>query len=286
MEKYDAYQKDLTTRGNMVQAVFKEIQEGRGPVFLDATRVPVGRGGHMLSKLRHLGLDPGNEMIPLVPAVHSFLGGLSINEKCATSTPGLYSCGENGGHGAIYGADRVSGALTACHVLGYRAGKSAALFALNKGHVETDKKEIQQERKRVQKFGQYPRGKSPKDLKAEIKDIADNHLNVCRDRRGLEKAVQEMMNLQEEAGTKVRGNSPYEKVEAMEAENLALTGEMIGRSALLREESRGQHCRNDFPEMDNTRWLKWIHLRKVPGGMELFEEPVPIQKYPFQPNNP
>ena len=68
-----------------------------------------------------------------------------------------------------------------------------------------------------------------------------------------------------------------------EVQSLVLSAEMFFRACLIREESRGWFLREDFPEMDNKYWLKWIVVQDQEGEMVLSTEDVPIGNYPLNP---
>ena len=68
-----------------------------------------------------------------------------------------------------------------------------------------------------------------------------------------------------------------------EAEYMVLSAEMHYCASQERKESRGWFLREDYPEMDNENWLKWIILKEEDGKMTLSTEDVPIEKWPFQP---
>ena len=67
------------------------------------------------------------------------------------------------------------------------------------------------------------------------------------------------------------------------AESMVLGAEMFYRASLAREESRGWHLREDFPERDDAKFLKWIELKDADGEMTLSFEDVPVDDYPLQP---
>jgi len=69
----------------------------------------------------------------------------------------------------------------------------------------------------------------------------------------------------------------------VDAESMVLEAEMFYRASLARTESRGFHLREDFPERDDARWLKWVVLQKQGDGMVLRTDDIPIDGYPYQP---
>ena len=78
-------------------------------------------------------------------------------------------------------------------------------------------------------------------------------------------------------------DDPHHLAAANEARAMVLCAEMFYRASLTREESRGWHLREDFPERDDTAWLKWILVQDKGGEMSISTEDVPIHNYPFQP---
>lgn len=75
----------------------------------------------------------------------------------------------------------------------------------------------------------------------------------------------------------------HELAKCHEAKSMALCAEMVFRTALMREESRGGHQREDYPKRDDRNWLKWIVIKEDGGNIGLSTEPVPIAGYRFKP---
>ena len=89
---------------------------------------------------------------------------------------------------------------------------------------------------------------------------------VVRDEGLLKEALKEIKEMQDGLPEiKVTNNQKIynrEWVEALQIENMLQTLEMIVRSALVRQESRGGHYRRDFPQSDNQNWVKNIRVKK------------------------
>jgi succinate dehydrogenase/fumarate reductase flavoprotein subunit len=64
---------------------------------------------------------------------------------------------------------------------------------------------------------------------------------------------------------------------------MVLCADLTFRSALMREESRGSHFREDFPNRDDKNWLKWVIIKQDNGKMKLSAQPIPVDRYKIKP---
>lgn len=289
MEKYDPIRAEMTDWWRHAYAVNKENAEGRGPVYMDVSRVPEAKreafefgNGNPHQIMRFLGFDPKKEKIEVIPGLHTFLGGARINKRGETTVPGLYAAGEAAGQGGIFGADRVGGGIPAAQVIGHRAGKNAAEFGLKEGKTDFSRVDIREAQDDILSLLRE-KGEDPYDEERNIKDTSLQSLGICRIERDLEKAVDYFSSLIKEASSLMKVTNMVDLQKAVEVRNLALVGEMVSRSALMRKESRGQHRRDDYPQRDDKNWLKWIVLHNHDGQMRLNASPVPIDKYKVKP---
>lgn len=289
MERYDPVRGSLTDWWRHPYAIYKENEEGRGPVHMDLSAVPekfresleYGHGTPYQT-MRFLGYDPKKEKIELIPGLHTFLGGARISTWGETTVPGLYAAGESAGHGGLFGADRVGGGIPAGQVVGVRAGKHAAAFSAKAGQAEISRGDVKEAMDGILSLvGE--KTTDPYDLERQIKDTSLESIGICRTGDRLAKGVDFFSRLRAEAPGIMTATNLVDLQKALEVRNLALSGEMISRAAELRTESRGQHRRDDYPDRDDKGWLKWIVIKNKAGQMELSAERVPIEKYKVKP---
>ena len=92
---------------------------------------------------------------------------------------------------------------------------------------------------------------------------------IMRSGEGLKRALENLKEIQEKDFPNIKTETSKEILEKLEVENALWVGEMIIRSALMREESRGAHFRSDFPKTDDQRWKGSIFLKKSKKEMHL-----------------
>lgn len=288
LEKYDPERLEGTTRAILVQATYKEMLAGKGPICIDPSFIPDEKWDDEIQfeyapKLAAAGIDCRRDRFAWVPALHTFLGGLFVNEKCETTVPGLFAAGESAT--GIHGSNRLSGnAIASCMVLGARAGKYAAHFANASGLLEIKPDEVQHEIQRLESF-RGEGGINPYDIEREIKELAWSTAGVVRNENGLNQGIAGFEAIRKEKIAQVKGNDQRSWIKALECANLAWIGEMVTQSALARNESRGQHYRDDFPKLDNTS-PKWVKLKKDGALIRCSSEPIRFANEDIKPETP
>jgi len=240
---------ELAPRDAVARAVFRE-RERTGGVFLDLRPIPrlEERFPTVVASARALGLDPSKEPIPVAPAAHYAMGGVKTDLRGFTGVEGLYAAGEVASTG-LHGANRLaSNSLLEGLVMGERAAR-AALESLS-----------------------FPR--APEALPAltldpsllpELRRWMAREAGVVRRREGLEEALAFAEGLPLEETSPDRATRP-----ALEAGSLALLARLLLRMALLREESRGAHFREDFPQEAQEAYhleAQGFTLSRVPAGV-------------------
>jgi len=283
----------LPVRDVMMKLMFREIEEKRatphGGVYIDLRKSPKSKdeirsiltrlASLPYNQLRDLGINVFEEPIEVKPVTHYTLGGVRINEWAGSTVPGLFAAGEVSGN--IHGANRTSGnALAATQVFGKRAGLRAAEYALSVKNPSLDQIEIKGEINYLQSFlGEHSHRIRPIDLKRRVKFIMHEYVHYKRNAQGLQNALESLQTLRDEFVPRVRAVAcplrfNYEWEEAIESVYMVQLAEMVAASALAREESRGHHCRTDFPSM-RPEWEKHTIVRnKGDGSFQITNAPV------------
>lgn len=289
MNRYDPR---LGNRANLTRlsiGMAMEIKEGGGPIYMDLSGVrPSDREllGKMVPRtfqvFASLGIDPFAEPIEWMPAYLGTIcqgGGVEIDLNCAANVPGLFAVGDNSctpQHGTL----SIAGLnLAFALVSGKRAGEGA--------HDR-----VQKSRKAIPNIGlkeqaaelaerlitplRQTGGPKPDPLIYRLQQMIMPY-DVCYIRREdrLQAALQKILRFREEEAHAVGASNVHELGKAIEVRSMATIAEMCLRSALARRESRGFAYRDDYPETDNTNWIKWVVVAKGKEGMVTFLRDVP-----------
>ncbi len=287
LEKYDPERLENTTRATIVGSTYKEMLAGRGPVYMDPSFIPDEKWDMEMTfeyapKLAKAGIDCRRDKFEWVPALHTFLGGIFINERCeAVGVTGLYASGESAT--GTHGANRLSGnAIASCLVLGSRSGKFATRFALENDFGMIDEAEVSKEIARIESF-QGDHGIDPYEVEREIKNVAWESIGVVRNADRLKTGMEKFAEIRTEKTPRIKGKDLRSLIKALECKNLAWVGEMVARSALERSESRGQHSREDCPYRDDANWLKWVQIHKKGDRLACDILPIPFEEGDLRP---
>lgn len=244
----------------MIQA---EIDGGRGTadgsIWFDATRLDAECLKGYVTHYRRLaaaGVDIARTPVQIKPAAHSLMGGVKIDERCYSTVPGLFVCGEAAG--GLHGASRIAGnGASDAIVLSRVAGRNAA-----QSQCACSQEMFEQ----AALAGITGCAVSEPPLAGEclgrIRDTMSSLVGIRRSRSGLLEAVECLDRIRCEIDRRWDGSvlNPLNS-----ARNAVKVAGAIAQSALLREESRGAHFRSDFPDM-NPSWQRSIEITLAPGG--------------------
>jgi fumarate reductase (CoM/CoB) subunit A len=267
MERYDAVRCDSTTRALAARGIFDQIRQGLdidGGVQLDLSAISDQDFARSNPKvLKYLGLqgaDYRQVKFILAPEAHYFMGGLVMDAEGATTVPGLYVAGETAG--GVHGANRLdSNAIPDTQVFGFRAGRSAAAFARHRaapalptGLLERDQRLLSERLHANGSKNDLPGMK--KDLQAKMLRALGIIRNSVDLKTGLDgaRALLEQLDTMELDGLQ-------DMVDWHELRNLCEVGLVCIAAALYRTESRGAHYREDFPDQQDSNWVKAVTVR-------------------------
>lgn len=202
-----------------------------------------------LKEWLHNNLLSRGKLVPVLPAAHFNMGGVKINAAAETDIPGLFAAGEAAG--GLHGANRLGGnALTETVVFGKKAGQGAAAYMGNA--ISEDKAALQVKTALAEIKAAYmdKQGPALSEARAELTKLMWEKVGIIRDRAALTDALREINQLNSQAFNCAESEIP----KLLEFKNMLLAAELICRSALFREESRGSHYRSDFPAQDDDNW--------------------------------
>jgi len=315
MERYAPKAKDLASRDVVSRAIALEIREGRGcgpnkdHVMLKLDHLGEDVIQKRLPGIRQtcitfLGIDPAEAPVPVYPTAHYTMGGIPTNRYGQVVVPvkdtpeepvqGLYAAGECACV-SVHGGNRLGGnSLLDILVFGRAAANHIIEYLEeNKYHHVIDEDIINTV---VDKIKCFEKPAEPNVtietvaiLRAELKQVMESHCGVFRKRDILKEGVEKVEKLvQRMANVRINDTSytfNTSRVEAFELENLMAVALATIHSAYAREESRGAHSREDFPERDDKAWMRHS-LYSFENGLDykpVRTKPLTVESFPPKP---
>jgi L-aspartate oxidase len=220
--------RELAPRDVVARAIFAEAAQPGGRVFLDARQALGSRFADrfpgVASLCRSVGIDPAREPIPVCPAAHYHMGGIKVDLRGRSTVADLWACGEVASTG-LHGANRLASnsLLEALAFARWIADDIAGAMARSRTV----------ERSRTRPADGRRVGSGAVLGTAALRTLMDRCVGVAREEGGLRNAV--------------RGLSLTLHARQPSLADLALAGLLVATAALERRESRGAHCRSDFP---------------------------------------
>ncbi|MFJ8626655.1 L-aspartate oxidase [Kitasatospora sp. NPDC093550] len=256
---------ELAPRDVVAKAITRRMQEqGAEHMYLDgrhfgaemwAERFPT-----ILASCRAHGIDPVTEPIPIAPAAHFASGGVRTDRHGRTTVPGLYACGEvacTGVHGAnrlasnsllegLVFAERIAADLAGRHAAGRLPERTVDVAAARAAH---------------------PVPLPPSEARAEIQRLMSRGAGILRSAASMADTAAGLALIAQQAYAHVAEEKPADpRVETWEAANLLLVATSLVAAAAQREETRGCHWREDFPERDDAHWRRHLITTLAANG--------------------
>jgi L-aspartate oxidase len=248
---------DLAPRDVVAKAIMQQMIETGAPhVWLDGRElgkeVWENRFPTILESCRLHGVDPVTELIPVAPAAHYASGGILTDLSGRTDVEGLYACGECACTG-VHGANRLaSNSLLEGLVFASRIAQHLATDLASPGEPKPD--------------ARVPALLTP-EVREHVASTMTDGAGVLRSRQSLGRTLSRLLELRS-------WQSEEPCVEAWEATNVHSVATFIAAAAREREETRGSHWREDFPEPDDLHWRARINSQLVEGTVRTTGRPI------------
>ncbi len=249
-------------------AIVSEAKAGRGTprggVFVEVHDPGYQIRPELLEWYRYRGIQWDRGPVEIGVCHHCCNGGLRIDADGKTTVSGLFAVGEVAA--GPHGADRMGGnMLLASQVFGARAGRRAARRAAEADHLSIDQDQVA----KLESALRCPRpgGVHVGQAVEALATLAWNELLLPRSREGIEGALREIGRVRHEDLPRLDIRTPLELARAVELRNGLRAAEMVARACVVREESRGGHYRSEFPDQDDSRWLRVVSISRRDGQM-------------------
>ncbi len=262
---------ELLPRDEVARSINSEVKAGRGSphggVFLDiASRRPADEILRKLPSMCHqfkelADVDITKEPMEVGPTCHYMMGGVEVDPDTQQATvPGLFAVGEVSG--GMHGSNRLGGnSLSDLLVFGRRAGLHAAQYVdgLGTGSRPTPNEATVADAA-ADTLAPLERadGENAYQVHAELQQTMNDLVGIIRREHELKAALGELDKLRVRAAqVSVPGGRAYNPGWhlALDLRNMLLVSDCVAQAALERQESRGGHTRDDFPEM-SPDWRK------------------------------
>ena len=284
MGDYDA-QRERATRDIVSRAIYDVMRHGEttsnGGVYIEMKHLGPDdvrrRFPGMVKRCADCGFDLAAGRVEVVPTAHYLMGGMVCDIETRTALPGLFVAGEDAG--GVHGANRLGGnGVANSTVYGGIAGETMAAFVAGEGGLhEIDPDLVSAEIERASHAFAKPPG-DVNALRDRLLDVMWDHVGVMRDRAGLEAgiaAIDEIKAELLETGLAVQDrvfNLTWH--DWLNLRSLLEVSEVVARAALARENSRGAHFREDFPEAGSLTDSTYTVVRQSGEELAVTAEPV------------
>lgn len=257
MSNYDS-RNERATRDIVSRSIYSEMRAGRvtpnGGVYIQMHHLGVDNVRKlfkgMVERCADSGFDLAGGLVEVVPTAHYMMGGVVFKADTSTDLPGLFAAGED--TGGVHGANRLGGnGVANSTVFGGIAGETMARYVQGKSHLEYDHGAIEQSLEVHQK----PLNQASGDIEFIRDELADcmwDQVGILRNKADLVSArnrLDQLDTLLHQMGvgdTNRAFNLTWQ--DWINLRNLILVSKTVVEAALLRENSRGAHYREDYPE--------------------------------------
>ena len=284
---------ELLPRDEVARAINTEVKAGRGSphggVFLDVSkRLPAATIKAKLPSMWHqfkelADVDITMEAMEVGPTCHYVMGGVEVepDTAAAVGVQGLFSAGEAAG--GLHGSNRLGGnSLSDLLVFGRRAGLGAVAYLADLdaagGRPAVSQVDVDAAVAAALAPFSHDGGENPYTIQQDLQQLMNDLVGIIRTADEMKSALDRLVAQKARAATlSVPGGRAYNPGWhlALDLQNMLVVSECIAKSALMREESRGGHTRDDFPSME-PNWRSVIIACRLAGkGVEVVQQDLP-----------
>ena len=283
MGNYDP-RNERATRDIVSRSINSEIRAGRstpnGGVYIQMSHLgpdnvrKLFKG--MVERCADSGFDLAGDLVEVVPTAHYMMGGLIFKADCSTELPGLFAAGED--TGGVHGANRLGGnGVANSTVFGGIAGEEMANWVVSQSLQECNMEEVLASIKAHEAPLERPAG-DIESIRDALAECMWDDVGISRTRESLLRARVKLDQLDQQLHQMGVGDIQREYSitwqDWMNLSNLILVSKSVTEAALVRENSRGAHYRDDFPQPGSLEesYFTAVHLGK--DGLEIKNRPV------------
>ena len=284
MEKYDP-RGERATRDIVSRAMYEEIRKGKttpnGGLYIsmghlgreEVTRKFKG----MVERCADCGFDLAGGLVEVVPTAHYMMGGLIFNEDCSTGLPGLFAAGED--TGGVHGANRLGGnGVANSTVFGSIAGGTMATYAGEaEGFLDADLSQVETAISAALEPFDNPEG-DLNVLREELLNLMWEKVGILRNADDLNSALKQLDELEDRLHkTGIGDQSRTFNLtwhDWINLESQIVISKAIVHASLARENSRGAHFREDFPETGDLEKSRYTSVKLQDESMLVTTEAV------------
>jgi L-aspartate oxidase len=247
---------ELAPRDVVSQAIVCQMEKTRHPnVYLELNHLDPAkvraRFPSIAAVCAEFDLDIARDRIPVRPGAHYMMGGITVDIEGRTTIPRLWAAGEVTASG-FHGANRLaSNSLLEAAVFGADAGQGASRAAaglhddFTASVVENPPTDVPTEPLNLA------------DIRNSLQSLMWRNVGVRREREALGEALETIDRWCHYVLPRPLGDPA-----GWELQNMLSTARLVIQAALEREETRGAHCRVDFPQTDDVRWRRHVTFRR------------------------
>lgn len=284
MHHYDP-RGERATRDIVSRSIYSEMRAGRaspnGGVFIQMSHLgpenvrKAFKG--MVERCADCGFDLAGGLVEVVPTAHYMMGGVVFAPDCSTELPGLFAAGED--TGGVHGANRLGGnGVANSTVFGGIAGESMARWiGQQQTFAPADEQAIAQSIAQHERpFQQH--GQGLEEIREQLYATMWERVGILRSSTDLQQAQAELQTLAQ--GLHSVGLAQADRAfnlswhDWLNLRNLIDVSRVIAAAALAREDSRGAHYREDFPETRHLEQSAFTTIRASGDHLDLQWTPV------------